>query len=547
MSMITAYGQIAPKWSKKVQKSIFSVTTYDSEGNELHKGTGFFIGSDGDAISDYHLFENASSARLSDQSGNSNAVAYITGANDTYGIIRFHVDAKKNSGLQKSITVPRSGDEVYSIVSSSANTIFQVSTIGDVTSINDSLKYYSTTSAFEDKYVGCPAFNSNGDLIGIVQPSSGGKGYILDINFVNTLHVSAISNKSTSLALNKVKIPKGLPDSMEESLVYLYFKSRSAGNDEYVQLLNMFIERYPNNPEGYLRRATPMIDMMKFDAADTDLNTYMKLSKERDVALYNAAQTIYSKLRYQPEPAYDKWNYDKVISMLDEAISISPKTEYKMEKALVYTGMKEYDKAMSIYEAINNSAERSPDSYIAASLTSELRGDSLDYQIQLMDSALAMVGDPLPAEVAEYVLRRGRLNNEAGKYRAAVRDYNEFYRMKEGNMSANFYYDRSLIETNARMYQQALDDLDKAIELSPSEPVYYLEKSALHLRVNQLDECISMAEKCISLSDQYADAYRILGYAQIQKGDKTNGLKNLTRAKELGDTLSQDIIDKFLK
>ena len=44
-----------------------------------------------------------------------------------------------------------------------------------------------------------------------------------------------------------------------------------------------------------------------------------------------------------------------------------------------------------------------------------------------------------------------------------------------------------------------------------------------------------------------ADAYRIMGFAQIQKGEKEAALKNLQRAKELGDESAEEIIEKYLK
>jgi len=51
----------------------------------------------------------------------------------------------------------------------------------------------------------------------------------------------------------------------------------------------------------------------------------------------------------------------------------------------------------------------------------------------------------------------------------------------------------------------------------------------------------------LRLAPNNADAYRIMGYAQIQKGDKTSGRQSLEQAVKLGDTTAQSIIDKYLK
>ena len=62
-----------------------------------------------------------------------------------------------------------------------------------------------------------------------------------------------------------------------------------------------------------------------------------------------------------------------------------------------------------------------------------------------------------------------------------------------------------------------------------------------------IDESIKAAEKCIEVDSSYVDAYRILGYAQLQKGDKKSAMENLKKAVEMGDTTAQQIIDKYMK
>lgn len=83
--------------------------------------------------------------------------------------------------------------------------------------------------------------------------------------------------------------------------------------------------------------------------------------------------------------------------------------------------------------------------------------------------------------------------------------------------------------------------------LAPKEPTYYAEKASLELRVNMMDDAIKTATKCIELAPEYADGYLILGLAQINKGDKANGMSNLEKAKELGHVQAQAMIEKYSK
>ena len=92
---------------------------------------------------------------------------------------------------------------------------------------------------------------------------------------------------------------------------------------------------------------------------------------------------------------------------------------------------------------------------------------------------------------------------------------------------------------------QALDDINKAIEMEPREPLYHVEKAALTIRVNLLDECIQSCQTAIALNPNIIDAYRILGYAQLQKGDKKNAQINLQKAIDMGDESAKKIIETY--
>ena len=62
-----------------------------------------------------------------------------------------------------------------------------------------------------------------------------------------------------------------------------------------------------------------------------------------------------------------------------------------------------------------------------------------------------------------------------------------------------------------------------------------------------LNQCIENALLTLRLDPNNSDAYRIMGYALILKGDKPGGRKNLERAIELGDETAQELIDKYAK
>ena len=543
----------APKGINKIQKAIISVNTYDKKGDLLHSGTGFYVGTNGEAIADYSLFKDAYKATVIDMNGKQIDVDCILGADDTYSVVRFRVNTKGNAVLQCVGDSLVSASQVF-VVPFSKEKIKNCrnTTIESQSPLKEKYAYYTLANDLGEEFYGSPLFNERGELIGILQPSLKEKGYALDIRFREELTIKAIMSNSANMALNSINISKGVPESVEEALVYTYFKSRSAGNDEYLDIMNRFIATYPDNAEGYLRRCTPYIDLCEFDKADADLHKYLSLAKDKASANYNIAQTLYNKLTYQKEPAYDKWTYDLAVEHIDKSIELykDDKTKIadaKILKAQILSGKKDYDGAIAIYEQLNaDSTTTSPAIYYAMSIASESRGDSTTAVIALMDSAISKFGDPLPGDAANYVLRRGRLYAQIEKNRLAVQDYNQYCYLVNNKVSDVFYYDRSQIELKARLFQQAYDDINTAISMSP-KIAYYIEKAAMCLRFGYNDESIEACNIVLRSNANDTDALRILGFAQIQAGKKEEGKVNLQKAIDLGDENAKEIMDKYGK
>ena len=84
-----------------------------------------------------------------------------------------------------------------------------------------------------------------------------------------------------------------------------------------------------------------------------------------------------------------------------------------------------------------------------------------------------------------------------------------------------------------------------AIGKDPKNTLYYCEKASLEIRVNLFDDAIKTAGQCIAVDPKLGEGYMFLGLAQCLKGDKAAGRQNLQKAKDLGDTQAQELIDKY--
>lgn len=77
--------------------------------------------------------------------------------------------------------------------------------------------------------------------------------------------------------------------------------------------------------------------------------------------------------------------------------------------------------------------------------------------------------------------------------------------------------------------------------------MYLAEKASLQVRVGQYAEAEATAKECIRLAPDQSDGYLFLGLSQCLQGQKTEGVKNLQRAGELGDPQAAALIEKYSK
>lgn len=93
-----------------------------------------------------------------------------------------------------------------------------------------------------------------------------------------------------------------------------------------------------------------------------------------------------------------------------------------------------------------------------------------------MDSAVARFNKPYGKDAAPYLYERAGAKTAVKDFRGAVADYNDFYDAMMGQVSAEFYLIRTQAEMQCRMFQQAINDINKAIELDPQNVNYWVEK-----------------------------------------------------------------------
>ena len=544
-----------PKWVEKARKAVFSVVTYD-KGNQIKgTGNGFYIDNMGTALSDYSLFEGADRAVVINADGKQLDVLSIMGANSMYDVVKFNTSFdKKQVSLPVAVEPAKVGETVYLLpYSTQKATTLQTGKVTAVDSIDVRSFYYTLEMKTGEKMVSCPIMNAQGEVLGMIQRNASAESmesYALGASFGVNLGISALSMNDGTL--NQIGIKKALPDTEEQALVYLYMSAETMDNESYTKLLNDFLVQYPNSMEGYIRRANLNMlggDAGKYALAEEDLKKAMEVATNKSECNYQLAKSIYGYLLSlgDKEP-HTAWTYEKALELVRNAIQMENQPLHIQLEGDILFAQGNYADAFTSYNKVNQSELASAATFYSACKAKQLmQGSDMNEVLALMDSAIVKLNKPYMDEAAPYFYERAELRAQAGKFKEAVMDYNTFHDAVLGKVTALFYFQREQAEMQCRMYQQALNDINKAVEMAPEDVDFWVEKGSVHLRVNQLDEAIAAFNKAISMNNQYAAAYRMLGYCQAMQKKNKEACANFAKAKELGDEVVDQLIEKFCK
>ena len=535
-----------PSWVKKASKSVFTLKTFSADGTLLGSANGFFVGSGGEAVSCFVPFKGAQRAVVIDASGKEVAVECMLGANETYDVAKFRVAGGKSQPLVLAQSAQTVGSSVWLLPYREMKRVPQ-GTIRKAETFNGGYDYYTVALQMPENSVGTPLFNESGEVIGLMQqPSSLNDtlNYAVSALFADSLTITGLSINDRVLRSTGIK--KALPQSVDQALLTLYVAGSSLDSLAYAQLVDDFIEQFPRHPDGYTSRAQLAVDENRFADADRDMEKALKVAEKADEVHYTYSRLILQKEIYKPGIPYEAWTLDRSFDEAGEAYSLNPLPTYRQQQAVVRYAQQRYEEAGSIYEELFSTPLRSAELFYSASVCKQLAGDSTA-QLALLDSCVAMFSRPFLKEVSPYLLARAQLLMDLKRPRDAVNDLNDYEGVMKSQVNANFYYLRYQAEVAGRLFQQALNDIEQAVRMAPESDLYLAEKASLQVRVGYYDQAIETAKTCVQLAPEHSDGYLFLGLAQCQKGQTAEGVKNLQKAKELGDPQAEELIAKYSK
>lgn len=532
-----------PSWVKKATKSVFTLKTFAEDGSLIGSSNGFFTSDKGDAISNYTPFKGASRAVVIDASGKELPVVSIVGVNDMYDVVKFRVSGKTQPLAISSATTPVSS-QVWLLPYHEVKNV-PAGTVRKAETFQGEYEYYTIAMTMPANTVSAPLINQAGEVVGLMQQPATDKdtlSYAVSARFADSLKISGFGMNEATLLQTKIK--KELPDDQKEAVLALYMASSRQDSASYVNMVEDFIRKFPKVADGYMYRAQIEASTNNFAAAEKDMETAISNSTQKDDTHYNYARMIYNKIIFQADVPYDNWTLDKALEEIRLANTLNPQPTYRQMEANILFGQKKYSEAYDIYSQLSNTNLKGAEVYFSAARCKEMLKDSTA-MLALLDSAMNCFTKPYLKEAAPYLWARAQARLQAKKYRDAIADMNDYEELMVATINDNFYYLRHQAEVDGRLYQQALNDITRAIVMNPKETFYYAEKASLEIRVGLYDNAIATAKESITIDANDSDGYLFLGVAQCLKGNKKEGIPNLQKAKDMGNLQAEALIEKY--
>ena len=530
-----------PAAVKKAADAAFTLTTFKADGSILATSNGVCISTDGIAVSPWKPFIGADKAVIVDSKGQKHDVECLLGANEIYDIAKFQVSGK--TAAAPLATTVSAGDEVWlTPILKSGNA--EKANVTSVEKFMDKYNYAILSSSATDKMNGVPVFDEKGQVIGLYN-KSGDSQSSTDANYAKDFVLKGLSQNDVTLRQSDIRI--GLPNTLEEAVVALMLSSEKPANI-HEAIVNEFITKFPQSNDGYYALANIQIAKAEVANADKTMQTAIGKVTAKDEAHYNFARLIYRNAfipEFEEKAKAIGWTLDKALDEVQKAQSAKANDAYRHLQAQITYAKGDYAKAYTDFEALTKTKFNNPELYLEMAQSRQHLGGTDQEILDLLNKSIELCDTPYVSTSAPYFYTRGQQLEKMGEYRKAVQDYYTYEYFNQGRLGAAFYYMREQCEVKGRMWQQALQDILVASRLDPKEALYPTEAGSLLLRLNKLDAAMSAAQQAIQLDDTQPDAYLILGIAQCESKQKESGIKNIQKAKELGNTQADTFLQKY--
>ena len=150
--------------------------------------------------------------------------------------------------------------------------------------------------------------------------------------------------------------------------------------------------------------------------------------------------------------------------------------------------------------------------------------------------ALKVIGDVINRKIDSKTAThffKGVVFGNTGQYDQAISELNKAIEMNP--KFAEAYLNRGIVYAQAKgQYDQAISDFSKAIEISPQFAKAYKDRGFAYYKKGQYDQAISDYSKAIEINPRFADAYFNRAVAYYSKGEYEKAWGDVHKGQSFG-------------
>jgi tetratricopeptide (TPR) repeat protein len=212
---------------------------------------------------------------------------------------------------------------------------------------------------------------------------------------------------------------------------------------------------------------------------------------------------------------YDLFDYNRALIDYSISIQFDPENiDYLYARGLLYNDfLIDLERAKEDYKSIIEIDSMNID---AINALGTIFNDEklLDSALYLFEKGLKSISDNLKAKIYCYY-NKARIYSEKNSLDSALYFYNQAIELDSND--AESYYVRGLYFRNyTNDYIRALSDFSEAIKLNNADPLFYMERSLVYSKLNELNAQLKDINKAIELNPEEIDYHleRVLLFTQ---------------------------------
>lgn len=454
VSTSAARSQNLPELVRRIKPSAVAIETYDSRGEKLSRGSGFFIDFDR-VVTNRHVIDNAFRAEVHAFNGSVYQVKGVIAvdAEGDLALLRIEAPANQIRPLQLDKTSPQEGESVVvignplglegSVTNGIVSAVRDIPTFGRIIQI---------TAPISPGSSGSPVVNMQGQVIGVA-----------------TLQITG--GQSVNFAIPSERISQ----LQSGTLVSLSDLVASAGRNQRAKAVQYFRDGLSFLSKDDCEKALPYFEK----AVEAD-NNYAEAW----------AQAGFCRERLG--------RHAEAIEASKKAVTLRPSAESYFNIGLANYYLKQYKEAAEGYrQAIRIDPYNAADAYYALGLVYRDWGRP-DDEIQAYKQAIRLRQDYTSAYE-----RLGSRYLKSKKYREAIEIFKQLSMLKPGDANAQNSMGEAYLESGK--LPEAVEAFRQAIRLKPDFGKAYYNLGKTHLAMGNRDSAVEQYNILQSLDQDWAE------------------------------------------